>query len=105
MMAGDAMEKDRLKRGIREQIRGLGHLFHCCARPEHRHDLPSDARFRDDFRLVDVFRIRGVYRREGHDCVDSFATDDPMQGRRVLPASAHQLARDYHAYSLLGVTL
>ena len=33
VMAGDAMEKDRLKRGVREQIRGLGHLFHGRARP------------------------------------------------------------------------
>jgi hypothetical protein len=105
VMPGDAMEKDRLTRAIREQIRGLGHLFHGCARPGHRHDLPSDTGFSNDFGLVDVLGIRGVDRGQCHDRLDPFATDDPVQGHRILPTSSYQLAGDDHAYPLLGVTL
>jgi hypothetical protein len=103
-MAGDAMEKDWLKPWIREQIRGSCHLFHGRARPLHRHDLPSDTGLSDDLRLVDVLGICGVDRAQGHDCLDSFATDDPVQGHRVLPASSHQSAGDDYANALLGVT-
>jgi hypothetical protein len=78
VVPGDAVEKDRLKRWIREQVRSSGHLFHRRARPVHRHDLPSDTGFSDDFRLADVFRICGVDRGERHNSLDSFATDDPV---------------------------
>lgn len=105
VMSGDAMEKDRLTRSIREQIRGLHHLFHGCTRPEHRHDLPSDTGFRNDFCLVDILGIGGVDRGEGHDRLDPFATDDPVQGDRMLPAPSHQLAGDDDAHALLGMTL
>jgi hypothetical protein len=105
VMAGDAMEKDGLTRSIREQIGGFRHLFHGCARPDHRHDLPSNTGFSHDFRLIDVLGIGWVDRGESHDRLDPLATDDSVQGRRILPASSHQLSRDDHAYTLFGVTL
>jgi hypothetical protein len=97
VMAGDAMEKDGPSRRVREQIRGLRHLFHSCARPVHRHDLPSYTGFSDNFRLIDVLGISSVNRRERHDCLDSFATNNPVQCRRSLPTSPYQLAGDDHA--------
>ena len=105
VMAGDAMEKDRLRRGVREQVRGLGHLFHGRGDPSIgtiRHPTPVSA---TTFACSTYLGSVGIYRRERHDRLDPFATDDPVQGHRILPGSAHQTAGDDHANSLLGVTL
>ena len=48
VMAGDAMEEDRLPAGISQQVGGLGHLLERRPRSPHRHDDPAHARFGND---------------------------------------------------------
>jgi hypothetical protein len=69
-MARDTMEEDRLPAGIRKEVRGLGHLLDCPARSFHRHDEPVHTRFPDDFRLLEIFGIVAVNRRERDDRLD-----------------------------------
>ena len=94
VMAGDAVEKDRLPSRIGQQVGRLGHLLEGRPRPAHRHNDPAHSRLVDDLGLTDILGIVAIDRRQRHDRLDPLTGDDRPQRLRTLPGSTNQTAGD-----------
>ena len=93
-MSGDAVEKDRLALGIRQQVGRLGHLLEGRSRPAHRHNKPAHSGFFDDFGLPNVLGIVAIDRCQRHDRLDPLTGNDRPQRLRSLPGSPYQTTGD-----------
>jgi hypothetical protein len=101
VMAGDAMEEDRLAARVGHEVGRLGHLLERRPRPAHRHDHPRDPRVADHPRLADVLGIVAIDRRQGDDRPDLLPGDDPAQGPGPLPRPPQQPTRRHDGHALL----
>jgi len=89
VMAGHAVEENRLPGGIGEQVGRRSHLFQRRARPAHRNQNPTHSGFGDHLGLFHVLRIIAIDRGQRHDGLDSLAGDDRPQCIRMLPGPSY----------------
>jgi hypothetical protein len=102
VVAGHAVEENRLPGGIGEQISRSSHLFHRRARPAHRNQNPTHSGIGDHLGLFHVLRIVAVDRGQRHDGFDSLAGDDRPQRIGMLPSPSYYSAGNNDLRSFFG---
>jgi len=76
MVAGNAVEEDRLPGRIGEEVGRKSHLFQRRTRPAHRYQLPANTGLGNHSRLSHVLRVVTIDCSQRHDGLDALTFND-----------------------------